>query len=121
MKALSDIIQSVNKSTEDVASLLKMMVLFDHEEQAGLLQTNFQQLITTIEQSMNIIWPPEEASVNQAQISQVTGPGATVNSIIAALRSDQNNASFKPKDEPQMPKPPVVKIPTCWKLEQLQS
>ena len=56
---------------EDVASLLKMMVLFDHEEQAGLLQTNFQQLITTIEQSMNIIWPPEEASVNQAQISQV--------------------------------------------------
>ena len=48
-----------------------MMVLFDHEEQAGLLQTNFQQLITTIEQSMNMIWPPEEASVNQAQISQV--------------------------------------------------
>ena len=48
-----------------------MMVLFDHEEQAGLLQTNFQQLITTIEQSINIIWPPEEASVNQAQISQV--------------------------------------------------
>ena len=54
-----------------------MMVLFDHEEQAGLLQTNFQQLITTIEQSMNIIWPPEEASVNQAQISQV----GTVNSL----------------------------------------
>ena len=53
------------------------MVLFDHEEQAGLLQTNFQQLITTIEQSMNIIWPPEEASVNQAQISQV----GTVNSL----------------------------------------
>ena len=48
-----------------------MMVLFDHEEQAALLQTNFQQLITTIEQSINIIWPPEEASVNQAQVSQV--------------------------------------------------
>ena len=56
-----------------------MMVLFDHEEQAGLLQTNFQQLITTIEQSINIIWPPEEASVNQAQISQVgTGGGRNV-------------------------------------------
>ena len=54
-----------------------MMVLFDHEEQAGLLQTNFQQLITTIEQSINIIWPPEEASVNQAQVSQV----GTVNSL----------------------------------------
>ena len=48
-----------------------MMVLFDHEEQAGLLQTNFQQLITMIEQSIKIIWPPEEASVNQAQVSQV--------------------------------------------------
>ena len=48
-----------------------MMVLFDHEEQAGLLQTNFEQLITTIEQSITIIWPPEEASVNHAQISQV--------------------------------------------------
>ena len=54
-----------------------MMVLFDHEEQAGLLQTNFQQLITTIEQSINIIWPQEEASVNQAQVSQV----GTVNSL----------------------------------------
>ncbi|XP_078368242.1 elongator complex protein 1-like isoform X2 [Oculina patagonica] len=121
MEALSEIIQTVNKSTEDVASLLKMLVLFDHEEQAALLQTNFQQLITSIETSMNIIWPPEETTSNVNHVSQVTGPGATVNSIIAAMRGDQSTTSYKPKDEPERPKPPAVKIATNWKLEQLQS
>ena len=57
--------------TEDVAALLKMLVMFDQEEQAALLQANFQQLITTIETSMNIIWPPEETSNNVNHVSQV--------------------------------------------------
>ena len=47
------------------------MVLFDNEERAELLQTNFEQLIATIEKSTNIIWPPEETSNGQAQVSQV--------------------------------------------------
>ena len=63
--------QTVIRFTEDVAALLKMLVLFDQEEQAGLLQTNFQQLTTTIETSMNIIWPSEEASNNVNHASQV--------------------------------------------------
>lgn len=62
---------NVIRFAEDVAVLLKMLVLFDHEEQAALLQTNFQQLITTIETSMNIIWPPEETSSNVNHVSQV--------------------------------------------------
>ena len=57
--------------TEDVAALLKMLVLFDQEEQAVLLQTNFQQLVTTIETSISIIWPPEETSNNVNHVSQV--------------------------------------------------
>jgi len=121
MKALSDIIQTVNKSTDDVGSLLKMMVLYDREEQAVLLQSSFQQLIATIETSTSIIWPPEETSNSQTQVSQVTGPGATVNSIIAAMRSDLNTASYKPQGEPERPKPPTDKISTSWKLEQLLS
>ncbi|XP_020621181.1 elongator complex protein 1-like isoform X1 [Orbicella faveolata] len=120
MEALSDITQAVSKSTDDVAALLKMLVLFDHEEQAALLQTNFQQLIATIETSIAIVWPPEETSSNVNHVSQVMGPGATVNSIIAAMRSDQSTTSNKTKDEPERPKPPNVKIATNWKLEQLQ-
>lgn len=120
MKALSDIIQTVQKSTDDVGSLLMMLVLFDHEEKAGILQNNFEELIATIEKSTNIIWPPDEMAICQAQVSQVTGPGATVNSIIAAMRSDQN-ASLKPKGEPERPKQPDGRIATNWKLEQLQS
>jgi len=120
MEALSDITQAVSKSTDDVAALLKMLVLFDHEEQAALLQTNFQQLTTTIETSVTIIWPPEETSNNVNNVSQVMGPGATVNSIIAAMRSDQSTTSNKTKDEPERPKPPDVKIAMNWKLEQLQ-
>jgi len=62
---------NVIRFADDVAALLKMLVLFDHEEQAALLQTNFQQLITTIETSINIIWPPEETSDNVNHVSQV--------------------------------------------------
>jgi len=61
----------VIRFTEDVEALLKMMVLFDHEEQAALLQTNFQQLVTTIETSINTIWPPEETPINVNPVSQV--------------------------------------------------
>ena len=57
--------------TDDVAELLKLLVLFDQEEKAALLQSNFQQLITTIEASINIIWPPEETSNNANHVSQV--------------------------------------------------
>lgn len=68
------------------------MVLFDHEEQAGLLQTNFEQLITTIEQSITIIWPPEDASVNHAQISQVgTKYGTARNSKKFLLKRERYN------------------------------
>ena len=62
---------TVIRFADDVAALLKMLVVFDKEEQAALLQTNFQQLITTIETSINIIWPPEETSNNVNHVSQV--------------------------------------------------
>ena len=47
-----------------------MLVLFDYEEQAACLQTSYQRLITTIEKSINLIWPPDETSVNH-QATQV--------------------------------------------------
>lgn len=121
MEALSEIIQTVHKTTDDVASLLKVLILFDREENAAVLQTNFQKLILMIESSTGAIWPPEESSSNLSQASQLTGPGATVNSIIAAMRSDQSTTLNRPKDEPQRPKPPTFKIATNWKLDQLLS
>lgn len=48
-----------------------MLVLFDHEEKAGILQNNFEELIATIEKSTNVIWPPDEMATCQAQVSQV--------------------------------------------------
>lgn len=121
MEALSEIIQTVHKTTDDVASLLKVLILFDREENAAVLQTNFQKLILMIESSTGAIWPPEESSSNLSQASQLTGPGSTVNSIIAAMRSDQSTTLNRPKDEPQRPKPPTFKIATNWKLDQLLS
>ncbi|XP_068740348.1 elongator complex protein 1-like [Montipora capricornis] len=121
MKALSDIIQTLHKSTEDVSSLLKMMVLFHNEEQAANLQTNFDKLLTLVEKSTGIIWPSEDTSGYQDQASQATGPGATVNSIIAAMRSGEHcAASMKRQDAPERPPPPSVKISAGWKLDQLQ-
>lgn len=121
MEALSEIIQTVHKTTDDVASLLKMLILFDREENAAVLQTNYEKLILMIESSTGVIWPLEESSSNLSLTSQLTGPGATVNSIIAAMRGGQGTTSNRPKDEPQRPKPPTFKIATNWKLGQLLS
>ncbi|XP_067016133.1 elongator complex protein 1-like [Acropora muricata] len=122
MKALSEIIQTLQKSTDDVGSLLKMMILFDNEEEATILQRNFEQLILMVEKSLSIIWPPEDTTGYQAHASQITGPGATVNSIIAAMKSGEQVAAYsQPKDAPERPPPPSVKISSNWKLEQLQS
>ena len=98
MKALSEIIQTLQKSTgafiscvqtswsflnvwlfwpylcsilDDVGSLLKMMILFDNEEEARILQRNFEQLILMVEKSLSIIWPPEDTTGYQAHASQV--------------------------------------------------
>lgn len=61
----------ITSFADDMASLLKMLVLFDHAEQATVLQTNFEKLISMIESSIGVIWPPEESSTNSSQVSQV--------------------------------------------------
>lgn len=55
---------------DDVGSLLKMMILFNNEE-ARILQTNFEQLILMVEKSLSIIWPPEDTTGYQAHSSPV--------------------------------------------------
>ena len=63
---------------DDVASLLKVLILFDREENAAVLQTNFQKLILMIESSTGAIWPPEESSSNLSQASQVLSAKLTI-------------------------------------------
>ena len=48
-----------------------MMILFDNEEEARILQRNFEQLILMVEKSLSIIWPPEDTTGYQAHASQV--------------------------------------------------
>lgn len=61
----------ITSFADDMASLLKMLVLFDHAGQAAVLQTNFEKLISMLESSIGVIWPPEESSTNSSQVSQV--------------------------------------------------
>ena len=61
----------ITSFADDMASLLKMLVLFDHVGQAAVLQTNFEKLISMIESSIGIIWPPDESSSNSSQVFQV--------------------------------------------------
>lgn len=47
------------------------MILFNNEEEARILQTNFEQLILMVEKSLSIIWPPEDTTGYQAHSSPV--------------------------------------------------
>lgn len=46
-------------SSEDVASLVLHLVLFEHEEEAKQLQSAFEVLLTVAEKKIATIWPAE--------------------------------------------------------------
>ncbi|XP_078577191.1 elongator complex protein 1-like isoform X2 [Branchiostoma floridae x Branchiostoma japonicum] len=111
LSALKDIIDAVDKSKDDVHQLLKMLVLFGLDSEAGMIQSSLEAALSLIDSCTSEIWQTGSGS---AQTQMTLGPHSTVNSIIASM-----NAGPQPVDTVAVPPPARLKD-SKWKLSLLE-
>ncbi len=73
--------------SDDTASMLGVLVTHGYTKEAREVQRKFTELLATVREHLPSIWaPPPPPPPTSGLVSQgTTGPGATVNSIIAAM------------------------------------
>uniref|UniRef100_A0A673YY13 Elongator acetyltransferase complex subunit 1 n=1 Tax=Salmo trutta TaxID=8032 RepID=A0A673YY13_SALTR len=109
LHALAEIIHSVDKMRE-MHSLLKALVLFQFDRQAGRLQHAYGEALQMIEVALPEVW---QEGLQQTQ-APVTGPNSTANSIISTAKTLSN-----PRYS-ETPPPPKMRNGVKWKLSILK-
>uniref|UniRef100_A0A4W5NQT3 Elongator complex protein 1 n=1 Tax=Hucho hucho TaxID=62062 RepID=A0A4W5NQT3_9TELE len=89
LHALAEIIHSVDKMREEVHSLLKALVLFQFDGQAGRLQHAYGEALQMIEVALPEVW---QEGLQQTQ-APITGPNSTANSIMASFQQPRPSAT----------------------------
>ncbi|KAI8484997.1 hypothetical protein Bbelb_372430 [Branchiostoma belcheri] len=110
--ALKDIVDAVDKSKDDVHNLLKMLVLFGLDCEAGVLQGCLEGTLSLMDSCTAEIWQTGSGS---AQTQMTLGPHSTVNSILASI-----NAGPQPVDTVVAVPPPAKLKDSKWKLSILE-
>uniref|UniRef100_A0A8C7HHX8 Elongator complex protein 1 n=1 Tax=Oncorhynchus kisutch TaxID=8019 RepID=A0A8C7HHX8_ONCKI len=105
LHALAEIIHSVDKMRE-VHSLLKALVLFQFDGQAGRLQHAYGEALQMIEVALPEVW---QEGLQQTQ-APITGPNSTANSIMASFQQPR----------PSTPPTPKMRNGVKWKLSILK-
>ncbi|NXG38342.1 ELP1 protein, partial [Dromaius novaehollandiae] len=83
LEALGENVRAVETVKGDIHVLLKQLVLFGYDEQAGELQRVLEEVLHLMETSLPEIWSPE---LQQSSLNPVLGPNSTANSIMAAYQ-----------------------------------
>ncbi|NWI51091.1 ELP1 protein, partial [Calyptomena viridis] len=83
LEVLGQNIRAVETLKGDTHILLKQLVLFGYDEQAGALQQVLEDVLQLMETSVPEIWTPD---LQQSSVNLVLGPNSTANSIMAAYQ-----------------------------------
>ncbi|NWZ66404.1 ELP1 protein, partial [Acrocephalus arundinaceus] len=83
LEVLGESVRAVETVKGEIHILLKQLVLFGYDEQAGALQQVLEEASQLMETSIPEIWTP---NVQQSSVSLVLGPSSTANSITAAYQ-----------------------------------
>ncbi|NWY42619.1 ELP1 protein, partial [Sylvia atricapilla] len=83
LEALGESVRAVEIVKGEIHILLKQLVLFSYDEQAGTLQQVLEEVLQLMETSIPEIWTPD---LQQSSVSLVLGPNSTANSIMAAYQ-----------------------------------
>ncbi|XP_041464243.1 putative elongator complex protein 1 [Lytechinus variegatus] len=118
MEAMSLIMKNVDSLRADVGVLLRMLIKFNHEIEAEALQNDLQSLLKLLQTSVDEIWPTQSTD---DQTSQVYGPRATTNSIVASLTQLGGPQRSFTRDEMTCLVPPKLSEDQKWKLHLLES
>eukprot|EP00057_Strongylocentrotus_purpuratus_P001045 XP_001190999.2 PREDICTED: elongator complex protein 1 [Strongylocentrotus purpuratus] len=119
MEALLLVMKNVDSLRDEVGVLLRMLIKFDLEVEAEALQNDLQSLLKLLQTSVNDIWPTQ--SSNDQTASQVYGPQATTNSIVASITQLGGPQRSFSRDELACLVPPKLSEDQKWKLHLLES
>uniref|UniRef100_A0A8B9PLY6 Elongator complex protein 1 n=1 Tax=Apteryx owenii TaxID=8824 RepID=A0A8B9PLY6_APTOW len=114
LEALGENVRAV-ETVKDIHILLKQLVLFGYDEQAGELQRVLEDILHLMETSLPEIWSPE---LRQSSLNPVLGPNSTANSIMAAYQ--QKRMVTPVVQDPELLIPPKLNKNLQWKLHLLQ-
>uniref|UniRef100_A0A8C3UFI9 Elongator complex protein 1 n=1 Tax=Catharus ustulatus TaxID=91951 RepID=A0A8C3UFI9_CATUS len=83
LEVLGESVRAVETVKGEIHILLKQLVLFGYDEQAGALQQVLEEVLQLMETSVPEIWTPD---LQQSSVNLVLGPNSTANSIMAAYQ-----------------------------------
>nr|XP_027798807.1 elongator complex protein 1 [Marmota flaviventris] len=113
LEALSEVVQSTEKLKDEVHRLLKMLFLFEFDEQGRELQMAFEGALQLMERSLPEIWT---LAYQQNSTTPVLGPNSTANSIMASYQQQKTPV---PVLDAEIFIPPKMDR-TQWKLSLLE-
>lgn len=114
LEALSEVVQSIDKLKDEVHAILKVLFLFEFEEQGKELQKAFESTLQLIERALPEIWTP---ACQQGSVTSVLGPSSTVNSITASYHQQKTPV---PVLDAGICMPPKIDQRSQWKLSLLE-
>ncbi|XP_075382407.1 elongator complex protein 1 isoform X2 [Mycteria americana] len=115
LEVLGENVRAVETVKGDAHMLLKQLVLFGYDEQAGALQQVLEEVLQLMETSIPEIWTPD---LQQSSVNPVLGPNSTANSIMAAYQ--QKRMMTPVVQDPELLIPPKLNKNLQWKLHLLQ-
>ncbi|XP_041879523.1 elongator complex protein 1 isoform X1 [Corvus kubaryi] len=115
LEVLGESVRAVETVKGEIHILLKQLVLFGYDEQAGALQQVLEEVLQLMETSVPEIWTPD---LQQSSVSLVLGPNSTANSIMAAYQ--QKRMVPPAVQDPEVLTPPKFSKNLQWKLHLLQ-
>ncbi|KAJ8268913.1 hypothetical protein COCON_G00115200 [Conger conger] len=110
LHALSEIIHHVDGLQEEVHNLLKALVLFGFDSQAGKLQQDYGEALRLMETAIPEIWQEDRLQSH----APITGPNSTANSIMASYQQQRPATAIQ--QDPEIFVPPKMKSAVKWKL-----
>ncbi|NXI22503.1 ELP1 protein, partial [Sterrhoptilus dennistouni] len=115
LEALGESVRAVETVKGEIHILLKQLLLFSYDEQAGALQQVLEEVLQLMESSIPEIWTSD---LQQSSVSLVLGPNSTANSIMAAYQ--QKRMMPPVVQDPEVLAPPKLNKNLQWKLHLLQ-
>ncbi|XP_047624063.1 elongator complex protein 1 isoform X3 [Phacochoerus africanus] len=114
LEALSEVVQSTEQLKDEIYHILKMLFLFEFDEQGRELQKAFEDTLQLMERSLPEIWT---LTPQQSSATPVLGPNSTANSIMASY---QQQKAAVPVLDADLFLPPKINRRTQWKLSLLE-
>uniref|UniRef100_A0A671FLZ7 Elongator acetyltransferase complex subunit 1 n=1 Tax=Rhinolophus ferrumequinum TaxID=59479 RepID=A0A671FLZ7_RHIFE len=113
LEALSELVQGTEKLKDEIRHILKVLFLFEFDEQGRELQKAFEDTLQLMEGSLPEIWTLNH---QQNSATPVLGPNSTANSIMASYQQQKTSV---PVLDAELFIPPKINKRTQWKLSLL--